>query len=180
MAWILDAPGLHWGKGSLIRGTQFITFGRNLYVHSYTWIEAVHTYNEQTFHASIAIRDDVSLSSRVHISCIEQIVIESGCLIGSNVYISDHNHGVYHGIHPSLPSERPSSRRLVGGAVKIGRNVWIGDNVVIVGPVTIGDGAIIGANTVVTKDIDQESIVVGIPGKTLKRFDQNLGCWERV
>ena len=53
-------------------------------------------------------------------------------------------------------------------------NFWIGDNVSIMSGVTIGDGAIIGANSLVTKDIEPYSINVGIPArKTKYRFSEN-------
>jgi len=56
----------------------------------------------------------------------------------------------------------------VGGLITIGNDVWIGENVKIVGECTIGDGAIIGAFSVVAKDIPPYSIVVGNPGKIIR------------
>lgn len=57
-------------------------------------------------------------------------------------------------------------------AIKIGSDCWIGERVFIVGGITIGDGAVILANAVVTKDVPPYSIVGGIPGKVLKyRYD---------
>lgn len=56
----------------------------------------------------------------------------------------------------------------------IGNDVWIAANVVILRDVTIGNGAVIGAGAIVTKDVEPYSIVVGNPGKTIrKRFDEN-------
>ena len=57
----------------------------------------------------------------------------------------------------------------------IGNDVWIGQNAVILPGVHIGDGAIIGANSVVGSDIDSYTIVVGNPARVLrKRFDDEL------
>lgn len=57
----------------------------------------------------------------------------------------------------------------------IHNDVWIGTNVSVLDGVTIGDGAIIGANSVVTKDVDSYSIVGGVPAKEIrKRFDSDL------
>lgn len=59
----------------------------------------------------------------------------------------------------------------------IGNDVWIGAGVNILGGVTIGNGCVIGAGAVVTKDIDPYSIVIGIPGKIVKkRFDEEIIC----
>lgn len=69
---------------------------------------------------------------------------------------------------------------------EIGNDVWVGDNSVILRGVKVGNGAIIGASTVVVKDVDPYSIVVGNPGKEIKkRFSdsvikklENLCWWE--
>lgn len=177
---LLCAPGLNLGKGSTIRGAKYISFGRRIYAHSYLWLEAISNYEDDQFAPKLEIGDEVSFSSRVHISCIEHIVIKKGCLMGSGVYISDHNHGAYKGADQSEPGEPPNKRILSGGAVHIGENVWIGDNVIIVGPVTIGDGVIVGANSVVKEDIPAGTMVAGIPAAQLKRFNAATRCWERV
>jgi acetyltransferase-like isoleucine patch superfamily enzyme len=53
------------------------------------------------------------------------------------------------------------------GQVRIGNNVFIGTNSIIVKPVTIGDNSIIGANAIVTKDVPESAIVAGIPAKII-------------
>ena len=68
------------------------------------------------------------------------------------------------------PSEMPFK-----GDTVIGNDVWIGQNAVIIPGVHIGDGAIIGANSIVGSDIDPYTIVAGNPAKPLrKRFDEEL------
>lgn len=60
------------------------------------------------------------------------------------------------------------------GNIVIGNDVWIGYEAVILSGVTIGDGAIIGAHAVVTKDVPPYTIVGGIPAQTIrKRFSQD-------
>lgn len=59
------------------------------------------------------------------------------------------------------------------GDIMIGNDVWIGYEAVILSGVTIGDGAVIGCRTVVTKDIPPYTIVGGVPAKSIrKRFDE--------
>ena len=68
------------------------------------------------------------------------------------------------------PSEMPFK-----GDTVIGNDVWIGQNAVVLPGVHIGDGAIIGANSIVGSDVDPYTIVVGNPAKPLrKRFDDEL------
>ena len=57
---------------------------------------------------------------------------------------------------------------LRGGGVNIGNKVWIATNAMILPGVTIGDGAIIAAGTVVTKDVPARSMVAGVPAKIIK------------
>lgn len=49
------------------------------------------------------------------------------------------------------------------GPITIGRNVWVGDNVVILGNVKIGDGVIVAAGSVIIKDVPSYSLVAGVP-----------------
>ena len=52
--------------------------------------------------------------------------------------------------------------------IKVGNNVWIGESARILSGVTIGDGAIIGANAVVTHDVPSGAVVGGVPAKVIK------------
>ena len=61
-------------------------------------------------------------------------------------------------------TEHPISK----GDVKIGNDVWLGLNSTILSGITIGDGAVVGCNSVVTKDIPPYAIVAGNPAKTIK------------
>ena len=59
--------------------------------------------------------------------------------------------------------------------VTIGNDVWIGIKATIMPNITIGDGAVIGANAVVTKDVPPYAVVVGVPAKIIKyRFDEEI------
>ena len=88
-------------------------------------------------------------------------------MLAQNVQIigADHNYNIP-GI-PSTFSGRPNLKKTV-----IGRDVWIGANSIIMAGIKIGDGSIIAAGSIVTKDVDSFIIVGGIPAKFLrKRFD---------
>ena len=62
-----------------------------------------------------------------------------------------------------------------GFSAEIGNDVWIGTNVIIIGKVKIGDGSIIGAGSIVTKDVEPYSVVAGNPAKKIKdRYDTNV------
>jgi len=54
------------------------------------------------------------------------------------------------------------------GPIRIGSDVWVGLNVTIVGPVTIGDGCVIGAGSVVLKDIPAHTVAAGVPARAIR------------
>lgn len=94
-------------------------------------------------------------------------------MLAQNVQIigADHNYNMP-GI-PSTFSGRPNLKK-----TSIGRDVWIGANSIVMAGVKIGDGSIIAAGSIVTKDVDSFTIVAGIPAKFLRRrfdsFDDEL------
>lgn len=175
---VLNAPGLYMGSRSTIRGYRRIKIGNNVFFNDGVWIEALEQYGEQTFSPRIEIGNSVSFSKNVHLGCIDQILIGNGVLFGSQIYVSDHNHGCYVGEHQSHPDEAPAIRALSSsGAVIIEENVWVGDNVTILGPSTIGRGAIIAANSVVKGDVPSFSMVAGSPAKVVKKYDFSKKIW---
>ena len=91
------------------------------------------------------------------------IYIGDNALIGHNVVMATLNH-----------EENPESRaNLIAAPIRIGNKVWIGSNATILPGVTIGDGAIIAAGAVVTKDVEEESIVAGVPAKFIRNIKKD-------
>ncbi len=181
LSFLFKAPQLYLGPRCVVRGLRHIHFGTNFSAHGTLWLEAVATYRNQRFSPQIVIGPHVSVSEGVHITCIERVEIKGHVLMGSRVYISDHNHGDYQGGLQSSACESPALRRLGGGGpVLIGENVWIGDNAILVGPLVIADGTVIGANSIVRRNTDVGTMVAGNPARVIKRFSTTSGKWERV
>lgn len=91
--------------------------------------------------------------------------------IGDNVFIGP-NVGIYTAGHP-LDTERRNEGLEYAFQIKIGNNVWIGGGVSILPGVTIGDNSVIGAGSVVNKDIPSDSLAAGNPCKVIRRIDGN-------
>jgi maltose O-acetyltransferase len=70
--------------------------------------------------------------------------------------------------HPRDPAERASGMEW-GVPIKIGRNVWIGGGAILLPGVTVGDDAVIGAGSVVTRDVPAGATVAGNPARVLQR-----------
>lgn len=109
-------------------------------------------------------------------SQINDVTIGNYCSIAKNVTIQENNHNVarfttYYLNKNVLKSAAEDN--ISKGSIKIGHDVWIGDGAKVLSGVNIGTGAIIGANSVVTKDVPPYSIVVGVPGRVIKyRFGE--------
>lgn len=103
------------------------------------------------------ILDGGFINEGVEITCASKIMIGEGCTIARDVVIRD-----YDGHTIELPDYQISK------PITIGKHVWIGNRAMILKGVTIGDGAIIAAGSIVTKDVPEKTVVAGIPAKIVK------------
>ncbi len=97
------------------------------------------------------------------ISAVRGVVIEEDVLFARNVYVSDH-------IHKYEDRDKPILDQGVDkiAPVLIQRGAWLGQNVVICPGVTIGRGAVVGANSVVNRDVPDYALAVGAPARVIK------------
>lgn len=161
-----------------IRGKNLIKFGSGLTTGVNVRLDAFRSGGATPI---LYIGCNVQINDSVHIGAIEQVVIGDNVLIASRVFISDHNHGDYQATdYLSAPEIPPIKRPLSSLPVYIGNNVWIGEQVCILPGVSIGEGSIIGANAVVTKDIPSNSIAVGNPARVIRVYDQSNKKWRRI
>jgi lipopolysaccharide O-acetyltransferase len=126
----------------------------------------------------LEIGDNVQVNDYVHIAAVQSVRIGNHVLIGSKVFISDHNHGCYKGEVQSNPEQPPALRLLYTAPVVIEDNVWIGESVCILPGVTIGRGAVIGALSVVTSDIPPNCIAAGSPAVVIRKYRRESAKWE--
>lgn len=119
---------------------------------------------------SISIGKECHFGENNFISSAYNISIGDCLLTGNNVLISDNSHGDT-SLHDMLmpPIQRPLKCK---GAISIGNNVWIGANACLLSGITIGDGAIIGANSVVTHDVPSLAVACGAPAKIIKVIEK--------
>ena len=114
--------------------------------------------------AEIRIGRNVGISGG-SICSAKKITIGDDCLFGADVVICDTD------FHPIQPDERGNSELAYQAAksVQIGRNVFLGTRVVVLKGVTIGDNSVIGAGSVVTRDIPDNVVAGGNPCAVLKQ-----------
>lgn len=160
-----------------VRGRHGIRWGRRLTTGAGVRLDVFRDDGQP----ALVFGEDVQLNDYVHIGAVERVEIGSQVLIASRVFISDHNHGEYASPDPaSAPTTPPALRPLVSKPVRIGDRVWLGEQVCVLPGVSIGDGAIVGAGSVVTRDIPRNSIAVGNPARVIRVYDEISGSWLRV
>ena len=162
----------------VLRGRQFVDFGKQLTTGYWCRFEVFPTDNDKR--KRLILGDNIQINDFVHICALDRVEIGEGCLFASHVYISDNSHGTYKGgNNDSSPEVRPDHREYITSPVIIGKNVWLGEGVIVMPGVTIGDGSVIGVHSVVSKDIPPACIAVGAPARVVKKYSFEKECWEK-
>lgn len=151
-----------------ILGGENITIGDDFYCYWGQRFEAYTRHNGHTFAPKIIIGNQVSINADCHIGAIDRVELHDGVLLAGRVFITDHLHGNTTAESLNIP---PQERILTTkGPVIIKKNAWLGEGVAVMPGVTIGENAVIGANSVVTKDIPDNAVAVGIPARVIKQL----------
>ncbi|WP_203288418.1 DapH/DapD/GlmU-related protein [Metabacillus sp. cB07] len=129
------------------------------------WILHLHCSRHfiQILGKSIHVGRNVFINSGCRFQDQGGIIIGDGALIGHNVVLATLNHDIDPGKRSTL---HPAP-------ITIGISVWIGANATILPGVTIGDGAIIAAGAVVTKDVPPNVIAGSVPAKMIKKIESD-------
>lgn len=163
----------------VLRGKSYIDFGKNLTTGFWCRFESYPMDNDSR--VRLKLGDNIQMNDYVHISAVDSVEIGDNCLFASHVYISDNSHGRYAGgENDSSPDVAPDHREYITAPVKVGKNCWFGEGVIVMPGVTIGDGCVIGAHSVVNKCIPAASIAVGSPARVVKQYNRETQRWEKV
>lgn len=158
---------VHFRTIGMLNGMECITIGENSTFGKDVFLTAWPKLHELVFTPELIIGSNCNFGAYNHITCTNKLVIGDDCLTGKWVTITDNSHG---NTDIETLHQHPLYRSIVSkGPVIIGNNVWIGDKATILPGVTIGDGAVIAANTVVTRDVPAYSVCVGNPGRVIKK-----------
>ncbi|WP_372632927.1 acyltransferase [Cohnella sp.] len=124
--------------------------------------------------AMLKIGNQVRLEHRVMISCLSSVILEDDVLVASGCYISDNNHS----IDPEGPRYAEQPPR--GAPTRIGKGVWLGQNVCVLAGSTIGERSVIGAGSIVKGEIPPYSLAVGSPARVVKRYCFETKRWVKA
>jgi acetyltransferase-like isoleucine patch superfamily enzyme len=116
--------------------------------------------------ARIVIGSQTFLNIGVMVASVEYVQIGDHCMFANGCFITDGSHRFDDPIRP-VPWQGFSSK----GPTKVGNNVWCGVNVVVTSGVTVGERSVIGANSVITRDIPPFSIAAGVPARVIRQIE---------
>ncbi len=123
----------------------------------------------------LIIGDNCLIGARNVISARNLIHVDHDVIIGTSVLIQDHNHA-YEDVSVPIREQGVTP----GGRIRIEPGCWIGHGAAIVcnkGELVIGRNCVIGANSLVTKSIPPNSVIVGNPGRLARQFDPSRSAW---
>lgn len=174
-------PNVTWGEGFYCETAQIFRFLKSKNADAVVLGNHVSCYAGVSFAIGVNGRckvGDYTLLNGALLMAEESIEIGSYCLVSWNVGIADSD---FHPIDPALrridavacapyANPRPERPKIGTKPVKIGDNVWIGMNAVILKGVTIGDNSVVAAGSVVSKDVPANVVVAGNPAVIVKEL----------
>ena len=136
-----------------------LEIGANTLFEPHVWITAPGD-------ARVRIGSGTFLNIAVMVASVELVEIGNDCMFANGCFISDGSHRFD---DPDKPV--PWQGFTTKGPTRIGDNVWCGANVVVASGVTIGERCVIGANSVVTEDVEPFTIAAGVPARPIRKIE---------
>jgi acetyltransferase-like isoleucine patch superfamily enzyme len=145
-------------------GEERIAIGDRVFIGPGSWLQSLPDGDNRS--VAISIGNGSSIAGACVISAVRGVFLEEDVLLARNVYVSDHIHKYAQTGTPILAQGLDKI-----SPVLIKRGAWLGQNVVVCPGVTIGEGAVVGANSVVTQDVPAFSVAVGAPARVVKTLE---------
>lgn len=152
--------GVHFGNGLILEGKTDITNPQNVRIGDFVKLgkDVVLGAWEE---GHLSIGNNTYIGRWTIILAHQSVTIGNDCSIAPGCHITDVNHGTASG-------RLIRKQALISKPIRIGNDVWIGAGCSILPGVTIGEGAVIGARSVVTHDVPPQAVAVGSPAKVLR------------
>ena len=158
--------------GVVINRPRYMHIGDRTFIKQHTNI-TIHPADKKSKEGMLFLGKHVTISQGCIISVFNRIVLEDEVGMAPYGCILDNTR------KPTDVTRPLQEQDLEVGFVHIGEGSWLGYNVIVLPNVTIGKHCIIGALSVVKKDIPPYSMAVGSPARVVKRFDFNRKQWVR-
>lgn len=163
------------GKHSFVNKRKFLFVSDRVRIGDNFEVKFYPSFANEKYLCNVTIEEDCYLCDNVRILCNDSITIRKNVLMASNILITSENHGT----NPEIGIPY-GEQKLTHNAVEIGENCWIGERVIILPGVTIGEWSIIAAGAVVNKSVPPYEMWGGVPAAPIKRYNFNTKTWERI
>lgn len=155
------------GKPIFTEGRKNIAIGKRVRIYPGIRLETIDG-------GQISIGNNVAIEQNVQIvSMKNKLVIGDDVTIAGNTFISNVNHN-YADVHHSVMDQGYTVKKTI-----IGKSCFIGYGTVILPGTELGNHCIVGSNSVLTGQYADYSLIVGAPGRIIKKYNFNLNIWER-
>lgn len=158
----------------LLKNISNVSIGDNVFIRDHARIECVETKKEQKFRPHLIIEEGVSFEQRSHITVANELVIGKGTIASFDVMITDIEHD-YEDI--TMPI---GYQPLIVKKTQIGENCFIGSGAKIQAGTILGKHCVVGTNAVVRGHFPDYSVIVGVPAKIVKRYDDVSKKWKKT
>jgi acetyltransferase-like isoleucine patch superfamily enzyme len=151
-----------------------ISLGNSISLKEYAWLNVAT--EDPTGEPTIVLDDNCHIGFGSILSAKNRIHLECDVLVAQLVIIMDHNHA-YEDITVPIRDQGVTE----GGTIRIGQGTWIGHGASIIctrGELTIGRNCIVGANSVVTRNIPDYSVAAGYPATIRRHYDPEIRAWR--
>ncbi|HTU95775.1 MAG TPA: acyltransferase [Solirubrobacteraceae bacterium] len=160
---------------STISCPERIEVGDHVYIGPGAWLSVVEEHHGRRYEPRLRIGHGTSFGPGLVIACIGEVTIGTRVLGGPRVFIGDTYHD-YRAPQTAIvdqPMSEPQPVRIESGA-------FLGVGSVILPGVTIGERAYVAANAVVTGDVPANTVVGGVPARTITRWDERRQRWVKA
>jgi acetyltransferase-like isoleucine patch superfamily enzyme len=162
------------GHRSYIGPPVFLSNAKRIFIGDRVRIFPLSRMEVIGSNSKIVVHNNVSAGDGLHLVSMGELIIESDVTISANVMITnlDHSYENY-GEHIMNQKNKLSETR-------VGKNCFIGYGVVILPGTILGDNCIVGANSVIKGCFPDGSVIVGAPGKVVKKYDKQSKEWVKL
>jgi len=180
-----EPKNLHFESPRRISNPQCISIGNDVSLGPGCLLSATRRYpgsfmqgapdvEIQEFEPAIHIGNRVTATGYLTIGAVMRVEIGDDALLASHIFISDNQHG--HS-RMDIPFKYQPLEKI--SPVTIGTGCWIGEHVVIMPGVSVGEMSIVGANSVVTESVPPRTIVAGCPARVIRTWDEAASAWTK-
>lgn len=166
------------GKNIQVVNARSIHLGDRVSIDSDCSLAVFDQYRDEKYHHKkpvIKISGNVGLGRGTLVYAVKKVHIRKNVMVGPYCFIADYDHQYSDVGKPIV--DQPLSNVY---PVIIEEGAWIGAHVTISSGVRIGKNSVVGANSVVTKDVPDYSVAVGVPARVIKKYDHDSKSWVRV